>query len=77
VPDVYTRVTEADPAILDALMAALELRAADPQLRAMLTEYLTDAALPRGARVLEVGKPLKLTAAGFSLCGRPYSTRTW
>src|SRR5262245_59985678 len=36
-------------------MAALELRAADPQLRAMLTTYLTDAALPAGARVLEVG----------------------
>src|SRR5262245_56346235 len=36
-------------------MAALELRAADPQLGAMLTTYLTDAALPAGARVLEVG----------------------
>jgi len=36
-------------------MAALELRAADPQLRAMLTTYLTDAVLPPGARVLEVG----------------------
>jgi SAM-dependent methyltransferase len=54
-PDVYTNVTEAPPSVIDALMAALELRAADPQLRAMLTTYLTDAALPRGARVLEVG----------------------
>ena len=36
-------------------MAALEMRAADPQLRAMLTAYLTDAALPQGSRVLEVG----------------------
>jgi SAM-dependent methyltransferase len=36
-------------------MAALELRATDPQQRAMLETYLTDAALPRGARVLEVG----------------------
>lgn len=54
-PDVYTNVTTAPPPVLDALMAALELRAADPQLRAMLTMYLTDAALPRGARVLEVG----------------------
>jgi ubiquinone/menaquinone biosynthesis C-methylase UbiE len=36
-------------------MTALELRAADPQLRAMLATYLADAALPRGARVLEVG----------------------
>ena len=54
-PDIYTRVTEAPPPILDGLMAALELRAADPQLRAMLTTYLTDAALPAGSRVLEVG----------------------
>jgi ubiquinone/menaquinone biosynthesis C-methylase UbiE len=55
VPDVYTTVTEAAPAILDGLMTALELRAADPQLRAMLDAYLADAALPNGARALEVG----------------------
>ena len=36
-------------------MTALELRAADPQQRAMLHTYLTDAALPQRARVLEVG----------------------
>ena len=54
-PDIYTRVTEAAPPILEGLMTALELRAADPQLRAMLTATLTDAALPEGSRVLEVG----------------------
>ena len=54
-PDIYTKVTEAAPNILAGLMTALELRAADPQLRAMLHTYLTDAALPQGARVLEVG----------------------
>jgi ubiquinone/menaquinone biosynthesis C-methylase UbiE len=54
-PDLYARVTEVAPPILDGLMTALELRAADPQLRAMLVAYLRDAALPRGARVLEVG----------------------
>jgi hypothetical protein len=53
-PDIYTKVTEAAPKILEGLMTALELRAADPQQRAMLHTYLTDAALPRGARVLEV-----------------------
>ena len=42
-PDVYVRITEAPRPVLDGLMAALELRAADPQLRAMLTAYLTDA----------------------------------
>jgi SAM-dependent methyltransferase len=54
-PDIYTNVREAPPQILAGLMAALELRAADPQQRAMLQAYLTDAALPDGARVLEVG----------------------
>ncbi|HUP33927.1 MAG TPA: methyltransferase domain-containing protein [Candidatus Limnocylindria bacterium] len=54
-PDIYTKVREAPPQILAGLMAALELRAADPQQRAMLQAYLTDAALPDGARVLEVG----------------------
>jgi SAM-dependent methyltransferase len=54
-PDVYTKVTEAPAKILEGLMTALELRAADPQLRSMVTTYLNDAALPTGARVLEVG----------------------
>lgn len=54
-PDIYTKITEAPSGILVGLMAALEARAADPQQRAMLQTYLTDAALPEGARVLEVG----------------------
>ena len=54
-PDVYITITEAAPTILEGLMTALELRAADPQQRAMLDTYLTDAAIPQGARVLEVG----------------------
>jgi SAM-dependent methyltransferase len=54
-PDIYVRVTEAAPEILEALANALEMRAADPQQRAMLQTYLRDAALPHGAQVLEVG----------------------
>jgi SAM-dependent methyltransferase len=54
-PDVYTQITEAPPAILDGLMTVLERRAADPQQRAILHTYLTDMAIPQGARVLEVG----------------------
>jgi len=54
-PDIYARVTEAPPQILESLGTALELRAADPQQRGMLHTYLTDTALPQGARVLEVG----------------------
>jgi ubiquinone/menaquinone biosynthesis C-methylase UbiE len=55
VPDVYIDIAQAAPPILDGLMAALELRAADRQLSAMLAAYLADASLPAGARVLEVG----------------------
>ena len=54
-PDIYTKVTEAAPKILECLMKALELRTADPQQRAMLQTYLTDAAFSQGARLLEVG----------------------
>lgn len=54
-PDVYTTITEADPALLERLMTSLELRAADPQQRAMLDAYLADAAIPQNAHVLEVG----------------------
>jgi SAM-dependent methyltransferase len=54
-PDVYTKIVEAAPAILEGLMTVLERRAADPQQRAMLDTYLADAAIPQGARVLEIG----------------------
>jgi SAM-dependent methyltransferase len=53
--DIYTRIAEAPSHTLEALMATLEARAADPQQRAMLQTYLTDAAFSQGARVLEVG----------------------
>jgi hypothetical protein len=51
-PDIYVKVKEASPQILEGLMRALELRAADPQQRAMLNAFLTDAALSQGARLL-------------------------
>jgi ubiquinone/menaquinone biosynthesis C-methylase UbiE len=54
-PDIYIHIRNAVPAILSGLMTALELRAADPQQRAMLDAYLADAAIPQGARVLEIG----------------------
>lgn len=54
-PDVYTTITEAAPALLERLMTSLELRAADPQQRAMLEMYLADVPLPQNAHVLEVG----------------------
>lgn len=54
-PDIYSKVTEAPAQVLAGLMTALELRAADPQQRAMLHTYLKDMAVPPGARMLEVG----------------------
>jgi SAM-dependent methyltransferase len=54
-PDIYIGVTEAPPNILEGLMTALEIRAADPQQRAMLNTYLNDAALSPNSRVLEIG----------------------
>jgi SAM-dependent methyltransferase len=54
-PDVYSVVTEAAPDAVDRLGDDLELRASEPQQRAMLTEYLSRAALPEQSRVLEIG----------------------
>jgi SAM-dependent methyltransferase len=54
-PDVFAEITAATPEILDGIMTVLEIRAADPQQRAMLNAYLTDADIPQGAHVLEVG----------------------
>jgi ubiquinone/menaquinone biosynthesis C-methylase UbiE len=54
-PDAYLGIAEAPRGVVEGLMAALEMRAADPQQQAMLRTYLTDAALAPGARVLEIG----------------------
>jgi ubiquinone/menaquinone biosynthesis C-methylase UbiE len=55
VPDVYARITEVDPAVVERIGQILELRAADEQQRAMREEYLAEIAFPDHARVLEVG----------------------
>ncbi len=54
-PDVFTDITNAPPDILDAIISTLEMRAANPQLQAMLDAYLSQVRLPEAARVLEVG----------------------
>ena len=53
--DVYATIGQADPAIQERLAGILEMRAADPQQRAMLDSYLSEIDFPRGARVLEIG----------------------
>lgn len=54
-PDVYASIAEADRATQARLAEILELRAADPQQRAMVEQYLSEIELPTGARALEVG----------------------
>ena len=54
-PDPYAFIAQADPSIQLNLANVLELRAADPQHRAMVDRYLAEIKLPKGARVLEVG----------------------
>jgi ubiquinone/menaquinone biosynthesis C-methylase UbiE len=53
--DVYSTIAEADPAFVERLADVLEIRAADPQQRAMLETDLADITFPPAARVLEVG----------------------
>jgi ubiquinone/menaquinone biosynthesis C-methylase UbiE len=54
-PDVYATIASADEAVQERLAEVLELRAADPQQRAMLETYLEDLAPVGGARVLDLG----------------------
>jgi ubiquinone/menaquinone biosynthesis C-methylase UbiE len=55
VADVYATIASAEEAVQRQLADVLELRAADPQQRAMLEDYLADLALENDARVLEIG----------------------
>ncbi len=54
-PDVYTTIATADEAVQERLADVKEMRAADPEQRAMLDSYVDDLALPGGARVLDLG----------------------
>jgi ubiquinone/menaquinone biosynthesis C-methylase UbiE len=54
-PDVYASITTADPATLERLAGALELRAADLLRRGIVKEFVSEIALPKGAKVLEIG----------------------
>ena len=53
--DPYASIAQADEALQTRLAGVLELRAADPQQRAMLHAYLSEIRPPRHAVALEVG----------------------
>jgi ubiquinone/menaquinone biosynthesis C-methylase UbiE len=55
VPDVYATIAEAEPAVVESLVEILELRAADPQQRAMREAYFAEIDFPPDAKVVEVG----------------------
>ena len=54
-PDVYLTIATADADVQERLAEILELRATDPDQRAMLERYTGDLELRNDARVLEVG----------------------
>ena len=54
-PDPYANITEADPDVLNVLVDALELRAAEDQQREMREAYLSRVKFPESAHVLDVG----------------------
>ena len=54
-PDIYASITVADPATLERLIAALELRAADLLRRGILKDFVSGIDLPKDAKVLEIG----------------------
>ncbi len=53
-PDVYARIAEVDQATQERLADILELRAADPQQRAIVESYLAGLSFRR-RRALEIG----------------------
>ena len=55
VPDPYAAISDADRALQARLSDVLELRASDPQQRAMLRAYLSELELPLGAKAVEIG----------------------
>jgi ubiquinone/menaquinone biosynthesis C-methylase UbiE len=54
-PDVYASIATVDRATQERLIAAMELRAAEPRQREILETYLRWLDLPAHARMLEVG----------------------
>jgi SAM-dependent methyltransferase len=54
-PDLYASIATVDRATQERLIAAMELRAAEPRQREILETYLRWLDLPPNARMLEVG----------------------
>jgi ubiquinone/menaquinone biosynthesis C-methylase UbiE len=55
VTDLYTRISEQPREVLDTIARSLNVRASEPAMQAICARYMAPIALPKGARVLEVG----------------------
>jgi ubiquinone/menaquinone biosynthesis C-methylase UbiE len=55
VPDVYSVITELEPAVVEQLATAMEVSAADPQHQIMVESYLAELNPQPGARIVEIG----------------------
>src|SRR5215472_6374847 len=53
--DIYAHISTVAPDVQEQIAAILDLRAADPQQRAMREAYWSAIGFPKNARVLEVG----------------------
>ena len=54
-PDAYSHITTAEPAVVNVLIDAMELRAADAQQRVIRERFLSEVEFAERARVLEAG----------------------
>ena len=52
---LLARIKEQPREVLDAIAASMNVRASEPAMQAICARYMTEIALPAGARVLEVG----------------------
>ena len=72
-PDVYNTITSAEPALVQRIAQALEVRGADVQQKGMLGSYLAEIKFPTNARVIEIGcgtGPVARRLAGWPNVGQ-------
>lgn len=62
-PDVYASISQQPKQVQERVVDAMSLRAEEPEMQAMLEQYLSKIEVPEGARVLELG------------CGSGHATR--
>ena len=55
VPGLLSRIREQPREVLDAIAKSMNVRASEPAMQAICARYMAQIALPKGARVLEVG----------------------